>query len=639
MNVCPICRRALSDDVCPIDQIEAVEVDDRLLPPEVAEEFGIKGVYGAGDMGALYHVYDGYSSTWGLLKLMGLSANASDAGRQRLSRDLDRQLQMKGSGRLALARRAKVEGDRAWVFRPWIDGESLESRIFREDKLGLMLAMGIVAKIAQALDELHKAGLVHGSLHPGHVILIPSEDEVPDVALIDAGLVGDAQRGSAFDDLGDLFYMSPEQIKGKAWGFRSDLYSLGCVFYEMVNGEPPFDGDTAEGVMAAHQYQVPSIPDILPSSIAQLLSRMLAKVPSDRPMSTREIISTLKPYLSDIELDSSSQPPPARAKSAPPPRLSSAPTPRASSVPPAPPVPSARVSSVPPVPTVTARGSSVPPTPPRSSSAPPPAMSLAEIAAQARASHALPVTTLPESEMEPDPEPAHRKRRDPSSIQVLVSDFADAVESTGTFVIQKTARLPWLSLGILIGVLTTAGTAYAMAMGGQFHLITNALSDYLAVPEENLVALSEEETTPPAHPVTEAAASEAPPAASTVVQAAATLDDDSETDSDADSATETDADSETETDSNSETDSETDSATETDADSDAEAADVPDEPHPTTEEEEAEAAAAAAREARRRRIRRRRIRRRRRARARRARARRRAAAMMSSGGLVDGLAL
>jgi serine/threonine protein kinase len=603
MFVCPICRRTLSEEAtCPADGIEAVEVPEHLIPPEVADQFGIKECYGGGDMGALYRAYDGRSSSWGLLKLMALSASASDAGRQRLSRDLERQVKLSTSTRVSLARRAEVDGSLAWVFRPWIEGESLESRLFRDERIGLVHAMTITAKIAQALDELHCAGLVHGSLHPGHVILVPSDDDTPDVALIDASIVGDAQRGSAFEDLGDLFYMSPEQIKGKAWGFRSDLYALGCVFYEMIVGEPPFDADSAEAVMAAHQFQIPKLPDaLLPASVAQLLGRMLAKVPADRPMSTREIISTLKPYVGDIE--------PTRASSHPPAPI---PLERRASAPEI-----ARASSAPPP----ARASSAPP-PARASSAPPPAISLAAIAARKTASAAVVRAPAPSMKVMPAPaydaEPARRKRRDPSSIQIVLSEFADVAERTGSFVIQKTARLPWLSLGILIGVLCTAGTAYAMALGGQFHLITETMKSYLAVPAENLE--------PAAAPISTPEAVAAPESEPVTVSESMPLSESDGSESDGSEPDESESDE-------SESDVPESDVSEADGSESALDAASP-EPVPSTEVDEAQAERAEAQAERAEAARARRVRQ---IRTRRARARR--AAMQAMAVSVDGLAL
>src|SRR5262245_22951628 len=110
MFVCPICRGALSDEaLCPSDGVEAVEVDETLLPPHLGDRFGILDVYGGGDLGSLYKAFDPETSTWGLLKLMKLSDGVNDAGRQRLTRDLERQIGLPSSPRTAHPRRAAVE--------------------------------------------------------------------------------------------------------------------------------------------------------------------------------------------------------------------------------------------------------------------------------------------------------------------------------------------------------------------------------------------------------------------------------------------------------------------------------------------------------------------------------------------------
>ncbi|MBN1653353.1 MAG: tetratricopeptide repeat protein, partial [Deltaproteobacteria bacterium] len=185
-----------------------------------------------------------------------------------------------------------------WLFRQWVEGESLNLYFKREGRLRLSTAIAIAAQIVMGLDMIHRAGLLHRDIKPGHVMLQPHSSGFPRVVLLDTGVPARVETQSLFDLVGTPAYVSPEQIAGKLNSFRSDLYALGCVFYEMLVGRPPFASRDIDKLFKAHQSEPPPAPDIeLPEPIQSLLLSLLAKEPRERPFSAQQVYRALEPFL------------------------------------------------------------------------------------------------------------------------------------------------------------------------------------------------------------------------------------------------------------------------------------------------------------------------------------------------------
>ena len=176
---------------------------------------------------------------------------------------------------------------RLYYVMPLAEGETLAQRLAREGPLPLEDALSIAADVAEALAYAHAHGVVHRDIKPGNVLLSAGHAQVADFGLARAvhQAQGDgiSQAGIA---VGTPEYMSPEQSAGGSVDGRSDVYALGCVVYEMLAGEPPFRGRTAQAILARHIADpVPSIRTVragVPVSMAKVIERALAKVPADR---------------------------------------------------------------------------------------------------------------------------------------------------------------------------------------------------------------------------------------------------------------------------------------------------------------------------------------------------------------------
>ena len=206
-------------------------------------------------------------------------------------------------------------GGLPWYVMPLAPEGSLRDRITREGPLSAADTVSIASHVTAALVALHAAGIVHRDVKPENVLLGPgpSEANLADYgiarALIAAGLEPVTSTGIV---LGTPSYMSPEQGAGDAVGPRSDLYSLGCVMYEMLAGAAPFHAATAQGVIARHQNDPPpslrAVRPDLPEDLERLVRRLLAKSPADRPSTAADVAAAL------AAIDPHALPPPTPAR-------------------------------------------------------------------------------------------------------------------------------------------------------------------------------------------------------------------------------------------------------------------------------------------------------------------------------------
>jgi len=180
-----------------------------------------------------------------------------------------------------------VGDDHAHIAMEYIDAGDLKRRIVAG--VNERDAVRYLRQIASALAEIHDVGILHRDLKPGNIML-RSDDSV---ALIDFGLAKRMRLRMELTDEGEIFgtpyYMSPEQGHGNGVDHRSDIYSLGVIFYEMLTGKKPYRADTAMGIIYLHaQAPVPLLSTRL-AKYQALINMMLAKDPDDRLQSAAEV--------------------------------------------------------------------------------------------------------------------------------------------------------------------------------------------------------------------------------------------------------------------------------------------------------------------------------------------------------------
>jgi serine/threonine-protein kinase len=174
-----------------------------------------------------------------------------------------------------------------WYTMPVVEGESLRKRIQREGPLAVEEAVRLARTVAEALDYAHTHGVVHRDIKPENILLFGNEPVVADFGIalaLDA--VGENRLTQTGLSLGTPAYMSPEQACAEPnIDGRTDIYSLGCVLYEMLVGEPPYTGPTPQAIIARRLTEPPprlrTIRDV-PESLERAIHRALARNPADR---------------------------------------------------------------------------------------------------------------------------------------------------------------------------------------------------------------------------------------------------------------------------------------------------------------------------------------------------------------------
>ena len=186
-----------------------------------------------------------------------------------------------------------------YYIMPFVEGESLRDRLRREKQLPVQDALRIAGEVADALSYAHGRGIIHRDIKPENILLESGHAVVADFGIANAIDVAGGERltetGVA---IGTPMYMSPEQVAGeKNLDARSDVYALACVLYEMLAGQPPFTGPTAESVIHQHMLAAPPIVTQLrpavPPSVASALQRALSKAPADRFASVSQFAEAL----------------------------------------------------------------------------------------------------------------------------------------------------------------------------------------------------------------------------------------------------------------------------------------------------------------------------------------------------------
>lgn len=258
----------------------------------LAEHYAVDRELGRGGMATVYLAEDLKHGRRVAIKVLRPDL-AQSLGPSRFLREVRIASRLTHPNILPVHDSGEVEGLLYYVM-PYVAGESLRDRLRREGQLPLADAIRIAQEVAHGLAYAHSEDVVHRDVKPGNILL-----EAGQAVIADFGLAR-AIRAAAVDDLsssglalGTPPYMSPEQSSsGDQVDGRSDIYSLGCVLYEMLAGEPPFTGPSAQAIAAKHlRLPPPSLRTVRPSvpeSVQATINRALEKIPGDRFQTAEE---------------------------------------------------------------------------------------------------------------------------------------------------------------------------------------------------------------------------------------------------------------------------------------------------------------------------------------------------------------
>jgi len=182
---------------------------------------------------------------------------------------------------------------------PHIEGESLRERIDREKQLPVDEAVKIATDLAEALDYAHRHKVIHRDIKPANILIHEGRPLIADFGIaLAVGAAGGGRLTQTGLSLGAPFYMSPEQATGDQFvGASTDIYALGSVLYEMLVGEPPYPGATAQAVLgkilAGEPVSATKHRTSVPVNVDAALRHALEKLPADRFTSAREFVRAL----------------------------------------------------------------------------------------------------------------------------------------------------------------------------------------------------------------------------------------------------------------------------------------------------------------------------------------------------------
>ncbi len=189
--------------------------------------------------------------------------------------------------------------DFLYYVMPYVEGESLRDRLTREKQLPVADAVRIATEVASALDYAHRHGVIHRDIKPENILLHDGQTLVADFGIaLAASKAGGTRMTETGMSLGTPHYMSPEQAMGeREITARSDVYAVGCVLYEMLIGEPPFTGPTAQAIVAKVVTEVPRplLPQrrSVPPHIEAAVLTALEKLPADRFATAADLVRAL----------------------------------------------------------------------------------------------------------------------------------------------------------------------------------------------------------------------------------------------------------------------------------------------------------------------------------------------------------
>ena len=270
------------------------------LSAALTGRYAIVRELGAGGMATVYLADDLRHRRKVAIKVLRPELAAS-LGPERFLREIEVAAQLTHPHILPLHDSGAVEGFLFYVM-PYIDGESLRTRLDRVGELPITEAVRVLREVADALSHAHSLGVVHRDIKPDNVMLSGRHALVMDfgVAKAVSEATGRNSLTTAGVALGTPTYMAPEQAAADPHlDHRVDIYALGAMGYELLAGRPPFTGRTPQEVLGMHVTQAPDPVDRYrpgtPPALVEIIMRCLAKRPSDRWQSADELVERLEP--------------------------------------------------------------------------------------------------------------------------------------------------------------------------------------------------------------------------------------------------------------------------------------------------------------------------------------------------------
>jgi serine/threonine-protein kinase len=248
--------------------------------------YDIEGELGAGGMATVYLAQDLRHQRKVALKVLRPEL-AAVVGAEPFLAEIKTTANLQHPHILPLFDSGEADGFLFYVM-PYVDGETLRDRLDRDKQLPVDEALGLATAVAHALQTAHEQGVVHRDIKPGNILLSRGQALVADFGIaLAVGRAGEGRLTETGLSVGTPFYMSPEQATGdQVVGPATDVYALGCVLFEMLVGDPPYSGSTAQAVLGKIIQGLPvsatAARKAVPRNVDAAIRKALEKLPADR---------------------------------------------------------------------------------------------------------------------------------------------------------------------------------------------------------------------------------------------------------------------------------------------------------------------------------------------------------------------
>ncbi|MBX3158220.1 MAG: serine/threonine protein kinase [Deltaproteobacteria bacterium] len=310
---CPQCGAVLAEVGRPVDEEDAGTAETHhgsdsktaaSLVGRTVDGFAIEGILGGGAFGTVYRGRQTGLDRLVAIKVPTYEIAADAVMSKRFAREAKAAARIHHPGVVTIHAVGELPDGRPYMAMQLVEGKPLDDILEDTKTVPVDRALDIARQIASALSDTHAVGVVHRDLKPTNIMWQRDRNGDDRITLVDFGIAvcklgggsSDVTRLTQNGLIGTPHYMSPEQAHGETVDARSDIYALGCLLFELVTGEPPYDGSGFE-VLLAHLGRPAPVPSErnpnLPPVIDRLIGHLMAKKPDERPQSADAVVQMI----------------------------------------------------------------------------------------------------------------------------------------------------------------------------------------------------------------------------------------------------------------------------------------------------------------------------------------------------------
>ncbi len=305
---CTHCRRQYPGEVhfCPVDGFAAVPVGDPYLGRQLMGQFQLVAACGRGATGTVYRAMQSSMDRQVAVKVLSSELLTDPSIIKRFVREARAGARLSHPNIATVHLVGQTDEGVPYIVMEYIEGPPLSALLEADAPLPAERILHIGEQIASALCEAHDHGIIHRDLKPENILLTERRGEGDVVKVVDFGIAKIVADGMPADSqvsrLGTIFgtphYIAPEQASGTEIDGRADLYSLGCILFQMATGRVPFEGTAGIQVLLRHLREAPPHPralnPLLPEPLAVLILQLLAKERADRPPGADRVLREMQ---------------------------------------------------------------------------------------------------------------------------------------------------------------------------------------------------------------------------------------------------------------------------------------------------------------------------------------------------------